>query len=116
MLWRAHDHHRDLPTLDATARATGCSRTNRDGDAVTRHGLSLHRIVALWHPPSIPCAPIGSPALFSLPIPTEIARFVHQPPRIGAPVARLSFRHADAGWSANRPNHLPQHSQILKSP
>ena len=47
VLRRAHDHHRDLRTLEAAARAAGLSRTNRDGDAVTRHGSCLRCVVVI---------------------------------------------------------------------
>ena len=39
LLWRAHDHHRDLRTMAATPRATSRARINREHHVVTRHGL-----------------------------------------------------------------------------
>ena len=39
LLWRTHDHHRDLRAMDATPRATFRDRTNRERPVVTRHGL-----------------------------------------------------------------------------
>ena len=39
LLRRTHDHHRDHRALEATTRATSRSRTNREQQIVTRHGL-----------------------------------------------------------------------------
>ena len=39
LLWRAHDHHRDLRAMEATTRATARARINRGHPVVTRHGL-----------------------------------------------------------------------------
>jgi hypothetical protein len=39
LLWRTHDHHRDLRAMEATPRATSRARINREHPVVTRHGL-----------------------------------------------------------------------------
>jgi hypothetical protein len=39
LLWRTHDHHRDLREMEATSRATSRTRINREHPVVTRHGL-----------------------------------------------------------------------------
>ena len=117
VLRRAHDHHRDLPTLDATARAAGLSRTNRDDDAVTRHGPCLRRVVALSHRPSTPRAPSRlARTVQARPIPDAIADFAHPWPRISAPIARQDCRNGDPEHAGERHTRHPQHSQILKSP
>jgi hypothetical protein len=57
LLWRAHDHHRDLRALEATPRATSRTRTNREHSVVTRHGLrSPHAATLSFRrmPPSTP--------------------------------------------------------------
>jgi hypothetical protein len=113
---RAHDDHRDLPTLDAAARAAGLSRTNRNGDAVTRHGSCQRCVVAMWHQPSTHRGPGGWLTSLSMLIPDAISDFAHPWPRISAPLARKNFCHVDSGERGHRCNRRHQHNQILKSP
>src|SRR4029077_18726471 len=39
LLWRTHDHHRDLRAMEPPPRATSRARINREHPVVTRHGL-----------------------------------------------------------------------------
>jgi hypothetical protein len=56
LLWRAHAHHRDIRTLDATARAATRAHSNRDA-VVTRHGKrSPHAAM-----PSVPATAARAP-------------------------------------------------------
>ena len=102
--------------LEPTARATGLSRANRDGEAVTRLGSCLRHVVVMWHRASRLCVPIGSPAPFSLPIPDTIACYTLRWLRIWDVTDRQSARLADPGQPGNGGNCPLPHIQILKSP
>ena len=105
VLRRAHDHHRNLPTLDAAARAAGFSRINRDDDAVTRHGsYLLRRVVASPHRPSPYHAPGDTPAPSITPIPHVIADFAHPRHRSSALIAATT---AGAAVPGSRVNTTP---------
>jgi hypothetical protein len=41
LLWRTHDHHRDLRAMEPTPRATSRARINRAHPVVTRHGVHV---------------------------------------------------------------------------
>ena len=116
MLRWAHDHHRNLPTLDAAARAAGLSRTNRDGNAVNRHGSYPRYVVAMWLRPSTPRAPIGSPAPFGMHIAAAITQFAHTWPQIPATIAQQNFWDADPEQYGGHQNRPRRHSHNLKSP
>ncbi len=66
LLWRAHDHRRDLRAMEATPRATSRARTNREHFVVTRHGLrSPHAATPLLRrmPPGTPFTKISANVL-----------------------------------------------------
>jgi hypothetical protein len=62
MLWRPHDHHRNLQTPDATARAAARTPANPDDGVVTRHDQHRLRVEAALLPTPNSCAlqPAGS--------------------------------------------------------
>jgi len=87
VLRRTHDHHRDFPTRDAATRAAGLSRTNRDGDAVTRHGSRPSDVVVMSLRPATLRAPSGSPASSSTLISDAISGLAHpQTPSAALPI------------------------------
>jgi hypothetical protein len=117
VLRRAHDHHRNLPTLDAAARAAGFSRINRDEDAVTRHGpYLLRRVVASPHRPSPSDAPGDTPAPSITSIPHVIADFAHPRHRSSALIGRHNCWSGGPGQPSEHHAGNPQHTQLLKSP
>src|ERR1700722_17963839 len=57
MLWRTHDHHRDVRALASAPRTTALHATNRENFAVTRHGLPQFPTAAPSLRPTIEFAP-----------------------------------------------------------
>ena len=92
------------------------SRTNRDDDAVTRHGSYPRRVVALLHRPSAHRGPSGSSASLGDTIPDAITNFASPWPRITAQIARQDCRNGDREQAGEHHTRFPQHNQILKSP
>jgi len=92
------------------------SRTNRDGDAVTRRGSCLRCVVVMWLRPSIRCVPIGSHLPVSTPIPDAIADLARPRPRISASIVGKNRWGTGPEHPGKRHYHQPQPSQILKSP
>ena len=107
VLRRTHDHHRDFPTRDAATRAAGSSRTNRDGDAVTRHGSRPSDVVVMSLRPATLRAPSDSPASLSTLIQHAISGFAHPWPRISAPIARQNFQNGDREQPGGTPHPSP---------
>jgi hypothetical protein len=116
VLRQTHDHHRNLPALDAAARAASLSRTNREDDAMTRHGSCPHRVVASPVRPSIRCVPIDTPVPLCTQIQDAIAEFACPWPRINTPIARQDLWNGDPEEHGEHQTHHPWHSQLLKSP
>jgi hypothetical protein len=115
LLRRAHAHHRDFRTLDAAARATPRSNSNRDA-VVTRHGLFPRHVVAMSLRQSTPRAPIASPASSGALIPAAIAEMAYQRPRISAVIAWKCSRDAHPMKRSALHGRPPRHSQNIKSP
>jgi hypothetical protein len=116
VLRRTHDHHRNLPSLDAAARAASLSRVNRDDDAMTRHGSCKCYVVAIWHRPSTHRAPGDTLAPSITPIPHVIADFAHPRHWNRAPIGRQNRRSGHHGQPGEHHAGNPQHTQLLKSP
>jgi hypothetical protein len=94
-------------------RAADLSRTNQEGDAVTRHGSCPRYVVAMWLRLSTHCAPIGSPASLSTLIPDVISDIANPWPRIRAPIAQQHFRNDHREQPGE---HHARHPQLSHSP
>jgi hypothetical protein len=116
VLRRTHDHHRNLPTLGAAARAASLSRTNRDYDAMTRHGPRPRYVVAASVRRSIRCVLIDTPVPLCTQTPDAISHFACPWPRISTSIARKDLRNGNPEEHGQRGTRHPRHSQLLKSP
>jgi hypothetical protein len=110
------DHHRNIPGLDAAARAASLSRTNRDDDAMTRHSSCPRYVVASPVRPSIHCVTIDTPVPLCTQIQDAISDFACAWPRISTPIARQGLCNGDPEKHSERQTHHPWQSQLLKSP
>ena len=57
LLWRTHDHHRDVRALASAPRTTALHATNREKFAATRHGMPQFPAAAPSLRPTPECAP-----------------------------------------------------------
>jgi hypothetical protein len=116
VLRRAHDHHRDLPTRDAAARATCLFSTDRDDDAVTGHGPRPNHAVALPLRQSSAHAPSGSPASFDMLFQENVIKITKGCSSICAQITLQKVSDVDPRQPRDHRKRTTQHKQIPKSP